>query len=360
MQWSDQLRRIRRMLRDPDGNIWDDSLLLGLYNDAQRDLQNKVYQLEKVTAIQIPPQYAGSYQHDWEYAFTDHEDGEVYQRGYRFGEFVCDHPWEAEFLAGATSDGSYSGWSYEHPWEAWYASTPSPIPSLWAPEDFNAVVFLAWDRKPILPVTLREIQRQDGSWKSRTGQPQYYWRDDTAGNRITVYPMPSDVTWTETAPDNADSTNSVNEGFGIVLYTDADDPDSEYGVSVMEDDRFNYADTGAIVDSIDADENLIMVYRATPHDLDGSGQDESEFPPFLRKYIEYQVLENAYLANTDGNIKSLADYWGWRKQIAWKTVKQYRSNTRVDRDYRLTTRGASVRSTRQHPRLPDAYPPQRL
>jgi hypothetical protein len=62
------------------------------------------------------------------------------------------------------------------------------------------------------------------------------------------------------------------------------------------------------------------------------------------------------MANTDGRIPSLSEYWGWRKELAYKIVKMFRWKKLVDRDYRLQTKGVPARGVRRRPKLPDTYP----
>ena len=87
------------------------------------------------------------------------------------------------------------------------------------------------------------------------------------------------------------------------------------------------------------------------------GSDESEFPRFIQKYIEYGTLERAYSANTDGKIESLGDYWALRRKMGLEAIKRFKGKRKTDRDYRLITKGEPTgRRHRKEPRLPDTYP----
>ena len=101
---------------------------------------------------------------------------------------------------------------------------------------------------------------------------------------------------------------------------------------------------------------MLAVFQKRPTDITAT-TDESDFQEFIQKYLEYGVLEKAYEANTDGRIKSLAEYWGWRKMLGLKAIKYFKSKRLVDRDYCLTTKGGSPRSDKKLPRLPSEYPP---
>ena len=121
--------------------------------------------------------------------------------------------------------------------------------------------------------------------------------------------------------------------------TDQADPDSSvYGTTVL-----------------DPDNNLLMVFEKTPTEL-AETTDESDFAVFVQKYVEYGVIERAYGANTDGRITSLSEYWAYRKKIGHKALQIFKNKRTQDRDYCLVTKGVPAKSTRRHPRLPDAYP----
>ena len=78
MNWDSLKKRIRRFLRDPDGNIWDDATLLRLWNDEQSDICMKAGLLERIQALRVPPMYQQSYQWDWEWRYTE-STGKRYQ-----------------------------------------------------------------------------------------------------------------------------------------------------------------------------------------------------------------------------------------------------------------------------------------
>jgi len=323
MQWSEHKTRLRRFLRDPNSRIWDNPFLLRLFNDEQNDIQNQVGQIEDVRVVMIPSKMQCCYQQDWEWPYNDHDNGEVWQPGYYddANQFQCTHIWEIESNAGLSVTSQAAGSFYTQPWEAWYVSTPGEAPPIPFPDGFYRAKFVAWDRKPVEGKSLREIIDWDQStFKTRSGDPLFYWRDETIANRFYLYPLPSSITWTD--QDNEDA-----------------DPDEAA-----------YAST-----SLDVDDNLIVVFDKTATDL-AEDTDESAFATFLHKYIEYGTLSRAYGANTDGRIGSLSDYWKLRKETGIKAIKMYLNKRRQDRTYTLQPRNpASVRSVR-HPRLPSTYP----
>ena len=348
MNWRDQKKRIRRFLRDPDGNIWTDAFLLRSFNDEQRGIQHKTGILEKVQALRVPPMYQMSYMHDWEWQHLDRE-GKNYQcfhHNHQSGK-VCAHRWEMQHIAGLDVGESEYGSAFTHPWEAWYAldSPNKPVP-VWFPPDFHKVKFIAWDKEPIPYKPLKEIQSDDPSWMTHSGKVQCYTRLDELSNEFVLYPMPS-------SPVFDDIEGELNDG--MITFTEDDTVNQEYGVLLSRTETTSDGDYGLTIDIIEADDNVLLVYEPIPSDLESS-EDESDFPVFIRKYIEYGTLERAYSANTDGKIESLREYWGYRKKIGLEVIRKYKRSRRVDRDYCLTTKGAPGFRTRKEPRLPDGYP----
>jgi hypothetical protein len=100
---------------------------------------------------------------------------------------------------------------------------------------------------------------------------------------------------------------------------------------------------------------VLFIFTKTPTDIE-IDEDEPDFPDYVCKYVIPGVLEAAYGANTDGRIKSLAEYWGYRREVGYGVMKRYLRKRSNDRDYRLATHGTPGTRTRREPRLPDAYP----
>lgn len=346
MEWSEHKSRLRRFLRDPDGNIWSDSLILRLFNDEQKHFQNAINLAEDVQAVRIPPMFQMSYMHQWEWRHADHT-GYNYQcfNVYDPADMVFTYWYESEIIANQTSFTADSNYHFTHPWEAFASGvTPGDTPPLWCPRKFSRVVAMYWDKKPLDPTTKKEITRDDRTWRTRTGEPQKYRRLDTLENFIALYPIPSSVTWNDFTGD------------GSVLITREDDTNSGTGFIYDASGTMSNQTSGVATDIIDPDDNnLLMVFKVVADDLEAD-DDESDLPAYLTKYVEFSVLERAFGANTDGKIKTLANYWGLRREIGQKALEMFKSKRRVDRDYCLKTPGVPPRSTRRHPKLPDEYP----
>lgn len=346
MNWSDQRTRIRRFLRDPDGNVWSDSLLLRLYNNEQQDVFERTGMLAAVCAIRVPPRYGMAYMFDWEWAHRD-TTGRAYQclRLHHQSDVVCCFMWEAEQLSGRAATVTDYGWAFTNPWEAWYASTPGQLVPVWFPDNFHVARMVAWDKEPIEFVPLKRIQSDDPTWVTRSGVPMAYTRRDATSNEFYLYPRPSAPVW-----DDDDGTGNA------VLYADDDTVSGDEDVAVQtRTGSLFFGNSGIATDVVSADDNVLLVYDARPTDI-ADDTVESDYPVFLRKYIEYGVIAEAYRANTDGRIESLGDYWAWRKSLGLEALRRLKLKRRTDRNFRLVTQQAPGRRTRREPRLPDGYP----
>jgi hypothetical protein len=357
VNWFEQRKRIRRYLRDPDGNIWSDALLLSLYNDAQRELQHQVQTLEDFQVIRLPSMYQMSYLFDWEWPFTDHERGYVLQVLFYYdaAELAHSNRWETESIAGTNATTSDEGSHWTHPFEAWY-DIPATPPPFWAPEPFEEVRLLSQDQDLIDPNTRRDIEYGDRTWRTRSGEAQDYYRDETLSNNMFLYPKSSTVAYDDIVTDS-DYIPDITDGYGMVLFTDEETENQENGTVISATGYTSTSDYGIAIDMLDEVDNVLMVYTRAPKDI-VSDQDESLLAPFLRKYIEYAVLERAYTTNTDGRIESLAQYWKYRKDIGIRAWKIFMGKRKSDREYQLRTKGAPAMRNRKAPRLPDEYPAQ--
>ncbi len=416
MNWARNLKRIRRFLRDPNGNIWSDSLIRHQFNDAQKDLQRKTNILDDVQTVHVPPKYDYSYLQDWEWPFLSSETGN-YQalRVHQQSEIVFCYRFEPQAVWGLVdATAPDEGTHFTHPFEAFMGVIPGDIVPLQFPVGFHNAKFVAWDKEPLDYLSKKGMQSDDSSWLSRTGEPFAYWRPDKLEDQFCLYPVPSSVTWdTDTlyTPDpdyvytfeweydetyitgiawnfsREDSTNSrqyvfdweldfgtkedegimrgmyqheidtgaLTYGTGQVTYTADDTTESETGTIVDVGDLIVGGEYGIVTDIISLDDNVLFVFSKVPTEVVDS-DDQSSFPDYLQKYAEYGALEACYSADTDGQIQSLRDYWKLRSDMGIKAIERFKSLRRQDRDYRLTTQGVSISRTRKEPRLPDAYP----
>lgn len=342
MKLTDQIKRIRRFLRDPNSKIWDDDYLIKLFNDVQEDLQNKTKILEDVSAIKFPPTYHFTYMYDWEYAYLPSKYSQFYQAFKRNQQssFVHTYDWEQQQVWSINVDVTTRGSAFTQPWESAYLLPNDEIPIRF-PEQFRNAKFVAFDREPITFKEKREIQETDSTYITTTGKPCHYYRGDELDNSFTLYPRPTQYNWIE--------------GDGMALFHSADTVDSEVGAYLRRFDSTPSQDLGTADDVIDADDNVFLWYEKNAKNLE-TKNETSPFPIYLRKYIEYGVISRAYLANTDGRIESLGNYWQRRYSLGLIAIKRFMLKRRSDRNYQFTGDNSLIRTTRKHPRLPSTYP----
>lgn len=407
MNLGDQLKRVRRFLRDPDGNLWSRAVLVNLYNDVQRDLQMKLRYLEDVVAIRVPPLYHMAYLHDWEWPYLSSKESQFYRalRYHYQGDFTFCHIWESQ--SDHSGDASDDGYHFTQPWEVFISGTPGELIKIRFPSDFHTAKLLAHDWQPLSYKTKKQITNTDSDYVKRTGRTFCYYREDDLDNSFIPYPLPDTIAWQDVIespiiPDflytqswestyldgtgemfgEIDSDQSITYVFvfetaitvaddsavhgmwlfetdytvdGMVVYVSSDTTESNIGVLVERPGSLFNQETGIAVDVVDGEDSFILIYDAMPTDL-AADDDESSFPVFLRKYIEYGVTARAYRANTDGKIKTLSDYWEARYNAGIVAIKKFMGRKRQDRDYRLVTKDLPSVRSRRHPRLPSTYP----
>ena len=413
MPWSSNRTRLRRFLRDPSGNIWSDAFLLRAWNDAQREIQRRTGVLTKAEAVQIPPDHEMAYLHDWERAFlypAPPQAGYCHQalHYYEQGEIVLMAPWEAQTIAGADGSSSDLGPHFTHPWEGFATPTADLVP-LRFPRGFSEATLASFDRWPMEFVDKKELQSEDSTWKTRQGRPFQYWRDQALDDVFHLYPLPASVTWREMPDippdpeyscshaweDSTDYFTGGGEVFtqagtetdyvfpweGMTSYEGTDESgmrgmwlfeqgaaagtvitaiagetvNQETGTIADIPGAFSNQDRGAALEVIDLENNVFFIFRAEPTDIEND-TDESDFPSFLQKYVEFATLEKAFNADTDGKSDALRDFWAQRKEMGIEVIKRFISKQRSDRNYRLVTPGTGGGRNRRQPRLPDSYP----
>lgn len=318
------------MLRDPDGLIWSSMDLQTYYNDAQVELAQKTNLLVRVEAHYYPPRYDYSYMFDWEQEYTQGDIYQAFQVSQANGE-VITFPWEtAWYLSTATTPDD--GDRFMHPWEAHYCNPADP-PGILFHAKFDKMKYCAYDRLKLEPTDEKNLQLTDRWYRTRTGLVTHYWRPDDYSNIFYLYPRPSSITIQE--PDVTDS------------FTDTG------GINSSAEAWLDETDYGLVTDVVSTADALFTVYTAQPDDISET-TDESAFPDYLVKYVEYATLERAYGSDTDGFIPSLRDYWKVRKEIGLKALLRLQRMTLGDRDYVLGGQPKPTSSKRL--RLPDGYP----
>lgn len=409
MNFGEQLKRIRRYLRDPDGNIWSRALLLNLFNDVQRDIQHKTWVLEDVRTVRVPPLYHCAYLFDWEWAYLPENLSQFYKalRERLQGDEVVCYRFEAQ--VDNNGDANDEGEHFTQPWEAFISGTPGELVQHKFPSDFHAAIWIAFNRQPIDALNKKVLQQCDSSYLTRTGTPVGYYRDDLLENSFVLYPFPLAIVWNDVdeSPDCADysfahdwegaggyvsgngeqftdndstaetdyvhawetgtytGTDAVGHGMwlfeaatavGMVVYIAGDTTVSEVGTIARRAGSLATSEYGITVDAIDDEEQVLLIYEQLPTDI-AADDDVTALPRFLQKYIEQGVLARAYRVDNDGRIGSLSEYWEYRYTVGLEAIKRYLIRRRADRDYVLMTRTTPAQTNRRRlPKLPSSYP----
>jgi hypothetical protein len=342
VSWGAELVKIRRYLRDPDGNIWSEAFLRHLYNDVQHDFQHKTNVLEGVATHRVPQTYHWSYLQEWEYRYCPTTESQYYQALSIHDDYVICHRWEAQQITGIAADVADLGVHFTQAWEAYTSETPGELVRMRFPANLNTMRFIAYDEEPIEASTKKAVQSNDPSYVTKEGEPICYFQVDAADNSYVLYPRPSS------------SFDNEASGEAIAQYADDDTENVTTGIIATRSGAFDDGE-GVPVDIVDVNNSVFMVFTVSPTEMT-TVSDEPDFPDFLRKYVRFGVISRAYGGNNDGRIRSLSDYWAQRYALGVQFAKRYNRNKKNDRDYRLTTKGAMSRRSHRHPRLPDGYP----
>ena len=198
MIWEDQKTKIRRFLRDPNENIWNDDIIVSFYNEIQREIQQKTLVLEDVISLRVPPIFHCSYLHDWEWTYMSPDEGKTYQAlryTFQTDKVVCFR-WEEEFesiTGGTTTD---EGTHITYPWEAWMTDGDvGDLVPIWFPENFDRALLVSWNRRPLSYLNKKRLQSTDNTWITHTGRPEWYWRKDEVDRTFYISPLPSSPSW---------------------------------------------------------------------------------------------------------------------------------------------------------------------
>jgi hypothetical protein len=311
--FNQSLTRIRRFLRDPDGNIWTDDQIRYFWNDAQQKVALDTHLLVNAETLAFPPAPSYSYTHRWEEQYTDSAtDMRVLEYGQDINK-VYTYPWEFAW-SGTNPPKDEGSYRWTHPFEGTMYTTAKPVPNI-LNKGFVSGIWCAYDQEEILPLSRDQVASGDRWYRHRKGEAKYYYRDSDYANTIVIYPQPP--------PDY--SATSVG-----------DLTDSTY---VTTTDR------------------VVIVYKYAHADIpSGSGNwdDTLDWPDWAIPYIEYATLERAYGADTDGYIPTLHEYWKLRYDVGLQILKRLQSLWLKDK--KLVMGGIKRRPKPSGPSLGSHYP----
>jgi hypothetical protein len=323
--FQDSLTKLRRFLRDPDGDIWSDDDLLAHWNDALIEIAQKTHILEKVLCLRWPPEYDWVVTFDWEKVFVE---GDILNFGelWQVRNVMVTFPWEAGYYLDSLDAGG-EGYVIMHPWELAHTNAGHTVYFNLHNQAYR-IKLMSYDRDIVEPRLQQEIAIEDRWYKTVVGRPRYYWQRDEYTNQVALYPRPSATDLQET-----DYTELLGEP-GMI---------TNLG-------WLDYADIGIKFDIVDNENALLCIFEPIPRAA--IFDSDNEFPPWMIKYVEYATLERAYSADTDGFIPSLRDYWTYRKEVGIQAIKKYKTARLKDRNFCLNPGRRAQKST---PKLPYGY-----
>lgn len=320
------LEHLRKILRDPDGAIWSDAVLLNYWKRALIEVAQTTGATVAAEVRKYPQEYTWTVFFEWERQFTE-GDAWTPLANWEAGEAAICYAWEASYAG--DSDEYVTGYAVTHPWESAYAEPYQLMPVKVGGRHLKTI-YAAYDESTIDLITQQALGRLDQFYRTREGKTTHWYWWDTTDMTIGLYPRPAPVL------DDLE----VGEYF-----------DDDGGIVIFEDGKYETSDTGLVDDSLETADNLFLVYQR--YDSPTTMWDEADYPKWLRHYIEACVLEYAYSADTDGFVPSLRDYWTMRKKAGFEIVKRLKSVGMRDR---IIQRGGSARrGVRVEPLLPSNY-----
>lgn len=344
--FADNEKKIRRFLRDPNKHIWDSTFLRNLWNNEQKIFARSIPFLRKVDVLRHPPQFNFSYLYDWQWQYTEPVKGRPYRAFLRHRQsvYICSYFWEIQHIGIGTGAESDTGYRFTHPFEGYIIDTPADLIPNWLPEDYHQAEKVFFDEEPIEFLTWKEMMSRDIAYRTYQGKPQWWTTQDEESKFFYLYPRPSPI-W-----DDIDGDSET----GMVIDSDFTTESAETGTPIDATAAEATANLGLAADYLRTADNVLMIYKSRLPDIE-SGSEVPAIDRHFQKYIEYGVLARAYRANNDGNIKSLANYWDWRKELGTRVINQYVIKRLEDRDFRLTNSRKPFHK-RRGPRLPSTYP----
>ena len=417
MKFSDVETRIRRYLRDPNGSIWSQSLLIDLFNQAQDQFNKDTRILVKIGGVHVPGINDFTISYEWENEYT-------YGSTRRFGEYydattyLCTYKWEVAELRGYTPTDT-DGYRTTHAWEIY--STSNAVEDwdiLRFPNDYSESVLVAYNKKQLSRTNETQIMSLDSTYKTRSGEPYVYipiYQDQE--REFALYPRPSSVTFLdygEVVPDidcgytysfEADyipsdsksalkitansNTYDVIYGWEIEAATGNMNPDSTYDCSgfyatnnydvyhleqyegnivsignttTEEGIYYRWDDTvvedtyGITVSNIPFDNNVLVIYLPRITKVVEARDDIENWLDWQVKYIERKVIELAFLCNNNRYNPGMASFWNKRYQDGLGVITRYKGK-------RMSAIRIGLKGTSRIPfgqinlvDLPDHYP----
>lgn len=212
--FKDSLQRLRRFLRDPDGDVHTDAQLLRYWQQAEREIAQKTGWLERADTLPYPSRFTWAFLQAWEPAFLE---GDVYRAltPWEPGRKSIAYPWEASYWheSGGPAD---DGTRFMQPWESYHTTPADPVPVL-LHRLHSRMKFAAYDRKALNGTTERELAKNDPFWRTRQGVGTSYYPLDETQRLLAIYPRPPMVL------AEADPFSEVEGEAGAAIWLEVED-----------------------------------------------------------------------------------------------------------------------------------------
>lgn len=329
MQFNEILTLIRNIIRDVNADILFDYDIMAFWNTSCMNIFNKTGALETIRYWRYPAEFSHIYDWDWEKQFIEN-DGDILQfksKGQNRGSIV-DFDWEA----GYWEDGPQEFLSaFDFPFEVNLYSSRGENPPIPLHSNFLEAKLVCFDEQVIYPIRETDLALSDGRYERKTGEPTHYYREDDYSNFFHIYPMP--------ANNNEQAYDIETESF------DVEEPS---GVVIWDDEYLQLDENGLIVDSIDQEDGIVMIFKYYPTIIENLS-DEIDMPFFFIKYCIYETIERIYKTSKDAADQKLAEYWKMRKETGLKVIQMYNS-LKIFTDNNLRFRNVNGKSNAR--RLP--------
>lgn len=350
-----------------DGELWSRQELLDYYLDAYRELLTTANP-RRWTGLSVPPQFTITGTQPWEAAHS--QGGTFWQWTFQgpTGGIATSSPWELEQVEGYTpsqgSEGITQGWERQF-------VNPTYTPFRFGlRRDSSNIVRMWYNRRILLPLTVRELDSTYRQWTSLGNYP-VAWTTGTGDDRtFEVYEVQTTPTddyeyrwdvasyyWrgmvrymTGSRTYTVVHDPHASQAVGIVRRMSS--PDRQYWPVILRNDQIP---TG-IVTVLHSDEDALLVLEQI--NADEVTFDETDIPGLLpapmRKYCRYHVLARAFGRQGEGRQLDLAAFFAFWFETGKRILPQLARLARKDVQY---ARGPVVTRTRPpRPHLPSGYP----
>lgn len=339
---SESITRIRRTLRDRDGDVFTDTTIIRLWNKTLMKFCRETGILERQTHLPVPPMSHSTYTHRWEEEYTSRPSSLLYSF---LSPFTYTQPWEPCSVVG-TSPEPTGGYTITQGWESHYVDTFSRVRHYF-PDDYLSPIFIAYDEKPIEWVFRREVAEGNTSFTTKAGDYPSIYIEDNESLVFYLYPK---------VTANYGCQDLVGD-YGVLIYDDSSTItlDSDYGVIIFTEDDDISGNYGVTVRYQTPEDAIYLVYQVKPLEIADDGQT-IEVPKWSVKYIEAGVLSLLFKMESDLQSLPLSEHFEGRYEAGVKITEHFKSKQRTMRGYKFRGPQYKQGQRRKLADLPSHYP----